>query len=758
MSWKSAGIRTKILVPLVILMLLSLLGSTLGFIISTERTRTRILTEQLEEDAERVIGAFKQTKRDAVESARRLAQDDTVFRQSLIAERDNPNENRSLEMVDRAVPVRERFGLDQVIVLDATGQARVNIAREHLESIYTRAPELLRSCSGIEQVLVPHDASFGRSFLLVVCAPIQTTPADEEATGSSEQLLLGYVYTIIDLEEWVQRTGNELELVADLELKQVENGADPNAAASSAPYQVQELPKELPLSDVNDMGQVGPLQLLLLLRTDTIDEILESGQLVTFISSMLTLVLVLAVGAWLAQSFSRPILRLAAVAQDVAAGNLERRANLTHEDEIGQLGRTFDYATERIADLLDEQARTAGERQAILNGIADGVVAVDPNERIVMVNPMAERLLEQDADALIGQPIGVLASSNDPTVLIGLQQIVHQLRSELNNHNTVPREEQVSLGNRIVRIHSTPTCGSGGVATGAVVVLQDVTSSVEADRAKSAFIATASHEMRTPLTSLKGFVDVFYLSGVDNLTESQQMFLDTIRRQTDNIVIMVNDLLEMARLEQGAQRVERHWVQPTGVIDEALGSLKALIEQREVTIQRDLAPNLPAVWIDHLHLRRMLVNLISNAVKYVYRGGNVQIQGYFIDDPARLPHRPECTTNISSQTPWTHSSEESLVLAVEDNGVGIRTEDQPRIFSRFFRSENPLSVEVGGSGLGLAITQSLVAIHGGQLGFWSLENQGSCFWVRLPVSALELMDVDEHKVPDQTSSTPSTVR
>lgn len=719
-GWTKAGIRTKILMPLLLLMLLSLLGSTSGFIISTNTTRNSILDRQLQEDAQRIEFAFAKTQRDATESVSKLAHDHELIG-ALMKERVQSNINRSKDMVDRVVPVRERFGIDQVIVLNASSQPRVNIAPSNLETITVMQPDLLLPCRDVQITL----AHYNEALLLMNCAPII-----DETTSSAENRLLGSVYTIVDIQEWLKRSRRELELKTELHLATTTLN-DETITFSAADLTRDDAHTRL-LTLPIEAGQADPtqLQILLLLDTQDINEILQSGLYVTLLGSAMTLLLMLAVGTWLAQGFIRPILKLADVAQAVAAGDLSHRANLTHDDEIGQLGRSLDHATERIAHLLDKEAHAAGERQAILQSIADGVLAVDTEERVVMINTTAAMLLQQDADSLIGRPLIELSTHDNPVLTVGLQQIIAQIRSELSDPDMAPTEEQVSLGERIVRINSTPTLVHDGTRTGAVVVIQDVTRMVESDRAKSDFIATASHEMRTPLTSLKGFVDVFLLSGTDNLSDSQRMFLDTIKRQTDTMVQMMNDLLEMARLEQGRQRIERRWVQPESVIRESVNNLKNLIEQRQVHTEIDLVPDLPSLWIDQLHLRRILTNLISNAVKYVYPGGQIRIYAYEIYVPEQLPSEPH-------GPPWKHQEERSLVIAVEDNGVGIRETDQSKIFTRFFRSENPLSVEVGGTGLGLAITRSLVEINEGQIGFSSAENEGSCFWIRLPMPCTE---------------------
>lgn len=711
-GWTTVGIRTKILVPLILLMLLSLLGSTAGFIISTDTTRNSILDRQLGEDAYRVRAAIEQQTRDAVEGGHLLARD-RVLLNALTVERLRADRNTATIMVERVVTVHDRLGIDQIMLVDSEGRIRVNVAPSHLESISVNGRKLLPTCRTKDEIAL---VNYQNHPLLIACTSIG-------ATSSMQDEPLGTIYSILDVQASLDRIQSDLELTAELELTS-------EVLITNAPIATPFSQRGYRISNIAIPIEDKQLQLTLKVNETGINEILESGLRVTLISSALTLLLVLVVGMWLAQSFIRPILKLARVAQAVALGDLTHRANLRHEDEIGQLGRSFDQATETITHLLDQQAHTAAERQAILQSIGDGVLAVDTEEHIVMINPKAAHLLQQDADALIGQPLSALNTGDDPALTVGLQQMIGQLRSELYDPDMAPTEEQVSLGNRIVRMNSTPTLVNETTRTGAVVVIQDVTRAVESDRAKSEFIATASHELRTPLASLRGFVDVFCLTGTDNLTETQRMFLDTIKRQTDSMVQLVNDLLEVARLEQGKQRSERRWVQPLNTIDEAITSMSSLIEQRQIVLQLDLPPDLPPIWIDGLHLRRILTNLLSNAVKYVHSGGRVVIRAYELDDPARLPSPP-------ADLLWNHLEERSLVIEVEDNGVGIQESAQPHVFSRFFRAENPLSVEVGGTGLGLAIARSLVALHEGQIGFWSVENQGSCFWVRLPTPSTE---------------------
>ncbi len=457
---------------------------------------------------------------------------------------------------------------------------------------------------------------------------------------------------------------------------------------------------------------------------------------VLLIGNSIVLLVVVTLAVWLSHSITQPLLNLIEVADSVADGDLLCRANMTRQDEIGHLARALDRAITSTSNLLELRAHKVGELNAILNSMVDGVLAIDRHERIVVVNPVAAHLLEQDLSSLLAQPLSVLNAVDNALLNIGLQCIVEQIRSELVNSTITKNEEHIALGNRIVRLHSSPTFGSGVDVTGAVMIIQDITEAIEADRAKSRFIGTASHELRTPLASLKGFVDIFYLSGIENLNDNQRVFLNTIKRQTESMVQKVNDLLEIARIDQGNSPGNPCWVLLDHTAQELFTNLSIQIDQRQITLQYAANENISAIWIDPLHLNRIMTNMLSNAVKYTPSGGCINVRIYELDDPSQLP------SSLGDQS-WWYQSERSVVFEIEDNGVGIKESDQSNIFTRFFRSDNPLSVEAGGSGLGLAITRSLVHLNNGQIGFWSVEDRGSCFWVRFPVPDTCTLQVQE---------------
>ena len=710
LAWATAGIKTKMLIPLVLLMTLSFLGSTLGFVLSTNTTRDQLLDGQNLVDARRLQIAISASEQDVAQAVQTLSADP----QLLAVLQNKVLKSAELLALDRrAVAVRERYRLDQVLILDQAGQIRVNLATNSALSQLSALGEA--QLPGCEIALQPTLVQIQATQLLVSCAPV----------FGPKGAKVGAVYTLLAVEQTINRLRREAGVVATAQL--LEN-LPPTVALNQAPN------SSFNFSTNEQRVYLTPMQLgkklfyLQIQRSEQeIKAIVSTGLGVMLLSNTLTIILLLAVGIWLAHTFTRPILKLATVAQAVAAGDFSHRANLAQQDEIGQLGRAFDQAATTIGTLLDAQAQMAGERHAILESIADGVLAVDLEERIVLFNPAAKALLNLAESNLLGQTLNLLGEETNPALLPGMQQIVAHLRSELHAHDGQPNEGHVELGERVIRLHSTPIWAKGPKLVGVVAIMQDITQAVEADKEKREFLATAAHELRSPLAGLKCLFEVFTFNDTSNLDENQSSFLAAIKEELDFLIALVNDLLEVSRLERGMNQVIANWVTLPIVVEEALLSLCEEIKAKQVNLHLEVAPSLPALWLDRLHLRRILVNLISNAVKYTFQEGRINIRAYELHDPALLPSSP-------SNQDWFFQEQRSVVIEVEDDGLGINEGDQANIFRRFFRSrKTPYTKKFEGNGLGLAITRSLVELHKGQIGFRSVEGEGSCFWVRFPI-------------------------
>lgn len=362
---------------------------------------------------------------------------------------------------------------------------------------------------------------------------------------------------------------------------------------------------------------------------------------------------------------------------------------------------------EDLGAMLKQQQVEAAKSQAILDGVADGVLFADASGKIVLFNPAAERLLEIPRQQAIGRSI---------REMLGLYGVEGRKWLEaLEDWAAHPADrtpedfvaERLQLGDRIVSVHAAPVI-RGTEYLGTVSVFRDVTAEVEADRAKSEFISTVSHELRTPMTSIKGYADLLMLGMAGPLGEQQKHFISIIRNNAERMVALVSDLLDISRIESGRVKLDLRAVHIHEVVEQVAHTLQGRAQSKGLTLQVDVPTDLPPVWGDSNRVAQILTNLISNAIQYTPPGGRVTVSA--------------------------HTNRDMLEISVADTGIGISKENQRKIFDRFFRADDPLVQETPGTGLGLPITASLVQMHGGQIWVESELGEGSTFTFTLPLA------------------------
>jgi signal transduction histidine kinase len=269
---------------------------------------------------------------------------------------------------------------------------------------------------------------------------------------------------------------------------------------------------------------------------------------------------------------------------------------------------------------------------------------------------------------------------------------------------------------RVLLIHPAPVV-LGDEFLGTVSIFRDITREVEVDRLKSEFVATVSHELRTPMTSIKGFVDLLLMGATGALNPEQRRFLDIVKNNTERLEILVNDLLDISRIEAGKVTLS---FQPIDV-RELLHEAELFIERRreetgkKIDLVIEASPDLPQVWGDPERVRQILNNLVENAFNYTPEGGQITLRAEMAQD--------------------------QVEIEVRDNGIGISLSEQARIFERFYRGEQALIMGVGGTGLGLAIVLNLVEMHGGRIWVNSegIPGRGTTFTLALPIASKEAL-------------------
>jgi PAS domain S-box-containing protein len=375
--------------------------------------------------------------------------------------------------------------------------------------------------------------------------------------------------------------------------------------------------------------------------------------------------------------------------------------------------------TERkqAADALARQYRAAeaarAEARAILDATEEGIILVASDGRCLSANRRVAELLGLDRQELIGRPVGefdalldrALDLTNHREMLAACQRDPERItRLELRQHWPVQRD---------LTLYSTPVHAAAGELLGRLFAFRDVTRERSADRLKDEFISMVSHELHTPLTAIKGYVGILLADTTDPLSAEQREFLSIIEDSTDREVTLVNDLLDISRLEAGHVNLHPRPLDLASLLRQVAATLRPQCRAKSQQLIVDVAPELPSVMGDATRLTQVFTNLLVNAHKYTPAGGRLTITA--------------------------GATEDALRVDIQDTGVGISPEEQGRLFTRFYRANNPLTQDVSGTGLGLVITRALVERHGGQIAVASSPGQGSTFSVILPrlVAALE---------------------
>ncbi len=368
---------------------------------------------------------------------------------------------------------------------------------------------------------------------------------------------------------------------------------------------------------------------------------------------------------------------------------------------------------ERLGGMLRREQEEASRSQAILEAVADGVLVTGSNNRISFINPSAESILSLDAGRVFGQSLDVFGGLFGKSAGTWMQTIRDWSDSPGSYQQGDTYAEQIDLENgRIILVHLAPVIFQNDFL-GTVSIFRDITHEVEVDRLKSEFVATVSHELRTPMTSIRGYVDVLLMGAAGALNENQTHFLNIVKNNTERLNILVNDLLDVSRIESGRVTLSPQALDMREVAEDVIGDIlrRSQEENKPMALSLDAPKKLPRVYGDMERIRQVLGNLMDNAYHYTPENGTIIVHIHSLNGG------------------------DEVQVDVKDNGVGIALDDQDRIFERFYRGENPLVLSTPGTGLGLSIVKQIVEMHKGHIWMKStgVPGEGSTFSFTLPV-------------------------
>ncbi len=408
--------------------------------------------------------------------------------------------------------------------------------------------------------------------------------------------------------------------------------------------------------------------------------------------------LVAALGFFMARRISGPLNDLQRGALRFARGDLDRMLPIPDTAELASLAEALNYMAGQLQHKIQSLIRQGQEQQAILSSMTEGVLALDAEGRLLTINSAGAGMLHLDPVAAQNLPVSEI--TQDP----GLKWFINRTLS--SSH---PIEEEVEIkdnGRRIFKAHGTSLRDSEGTSLGTLVVLHDITQLRQLENTRRDFVANVSHELKTPITSIKGFVETL-LAGALKEPDNAENFLKIIAKQTDRLNEIIDDLLTLSRIEQDAERRQIFFngQKIKGALQNAVQVCEAKAAAKHIALELNCPEDLRAQ-INPPLLEQALVNLVDNAVKFSEPGAVVRLEA-------------------QREGP-------QVIIRVRDQGPGIPPEHLPRIFERFYRVDAGRSRKIGGSGLGLAIVKHIALAHGGRVTVTSSPGKETVFSLSVP--------------------------
>jgi len=436
-------------------------------------------------------------------------------------------------------------------------------------------------------------------------------------------------------------------------------------------------------------------------------------------------VMVILAGVINALTITKPIKELLVGVKQIAAGNFKQRIDIPLGGELGELILSFNEMAERLESYeeqnIEELTAEKAKLETLVSTIADGAVLIDNNMQVILVNPTARRIFSWENVDVVGNNI---LRHLPQSVQMEISRTLYEMAAgECESAEfRIPLKQPTQ---RTVRILLTTVLNLQRESIkGIAITVQDITREVELNEAKSQFISNISHELRTPLFNIKTYIETLHDYGEDLGIEERQEFLQTVNNETDRLTRLVNDVLDLSKLESG-RTYNFDKVDLPQALEQTLRTYQLNAKDKGVELFQELTPNLPLVLGNYDLLLQVFGNLIGNALKFTPAGGKVVIRAYQLDDNSNSHHQPG-----------------KVRIEIGDTGIGIAPEDQQAIFDRFFRVENRVHT-LEGTGLGLSIVRNIIDRHHSQVNLVSEVGIGTTFWFDLELFEEEVLSTLE---------------
>lgn len=410
---------------------------------------------------------------------------------------------------------------------------------------------------------------------------------------------------------------------------------------------------------------------------------------------LVALLLSAVLGSRFANTISRPIRDMALLSRGMAGGDFSQRMFIRGVREVKDLGNSFNQMADALEKTITDLENKKNQLAAILASMDSGVVAVDDQYNVILLNPAAKGFFHIEEECIGRYFLRICPDTRMEDVIT---------RTIQERSMQVQEIEAIGETKRVLRVTGSPILRDGHVL-GAVLLIQDITELRELERVRKDFVANVTHELKTPLTSIKGFVETLQAGAIED-GETARKFLSIIDIETERLYRLINDILTLSKLEGMQIGLGIQNVRVGDVVGEVFDMLSPRTQEKRITMDYLEEPKGVRIQAVRDRMKELVLNLVDNAIKYTPAGGEVRVRVY------------EMAVNF--------------VLSVEDTGIGIEKKHLPRLFERFYRVDRGRSREMGGTGLGLSIVKHIALSMGGSVSVTSVPGQGSTFTVTLP--------------------------
>lgn len=452
-------------------------------------------------------------------------------------------------------------------------------------------------------------------------------------------------------------------------------------------------------------------------------------------------------GVFNALTITQPIKELLLGVKNIAAGNFKQRIDLPLEGELGELILSFNEMAERLEKYeeqnIEQLTAEKAKLETLVSTIADGAILLDSQLKLILVNSTAQDMFGWEEESIIGKnileylPIELQSELHEPLTKIAGSETVNQDIDNPNlamfSHRGEFRITLAQTSQHTFRILLTQVLDRDKAnVKGIVMTVQDITREAELNEAKSQFISNVSHELRTPLFNIKSFIETLFEYG-DELSETEKIeFLQTANHETDRLTRLVNDVLDLSRLES-SRIYQFNSIDLPQLIEQTLRTYQLNAKEKNIQLIQEIKANLPSIWGHYDLLLQVFTNLVGNSLKFTLEGGKIVIRAY----PVKCnPQEPEKLSHVR--------------VEISDTGIGIGSEDQEAIFDRFFRVENRVHT-LEGTGLGLSIVKNIIEKHHTNINLISEVGVGTTFWFDLAIYEDLKTNIDEAKLVENTN-------